>query len=298
MNNKRKHESNLLSEIVKSQRDIREKYKKLKRGAMESEQAMSNTFKVISEPLNTLVQLQRNTMDPEEDNQGTQFNTESMDYEDADETPASNEDKDDYDIEILQEIYKTPTGQKKARDLAQRFGPFSERYILMHLDKNKENNLDKIYGIRTDGRRWLLGNATIEISDDKIYLNGNEYKGTPGLFELLFLKQPDKNLITSKDLKIYKSLLIETSAHKQHYDILRQINSNRGTKYLQVISPLFIKRGQGMRLHAPRLEYWDDPNELVERLKLLFAAKDAGNNNVENEILSISEELREANYII
>lgn len=43
--------------------------------------------------------------------------------------------------------------------------------------------------------------------------------------------------------------------------------------------------------------YWDDPNELVNRLKLLVAERSAGNHNHENEILSIIEELREGGYI-
>ncbi|CAG9137606.1 unnamed protein product, partial [Plutella xylostella] len=43
--------------------------------------------------------------------------------------------------------------------------------------------------------------------------------------------------------------------------------------------------------------YWDDPNELIERLQLLIASKDAGNTNHDNEILSIIEELKEAGII-
>lgn len=45
------------------------------------------------------------------------------------------------------------------------------------------------------------------------------------------------------------------------------------------------------------LVYWDDPNELVDRLKLLIASKTAGNTNLDNEILSIIEELKEAGVI-
>lgn len=44
--------------------------------------------------------------------------------------------------------------------------------------------------------------------------------------------------------------------------------------------------------------YWDDPNELVERLYLLHCSKEAGNTGLDNEIISIVEELREAGYII
>lgn len=43
--------------------------------------------------------------------------------------------------------------------------------------------------------------------------------------------------------------------------------------------------------------YWDDPNELVDRLRLLVAERGAGNNNHDNEILAIIEELREAKYV-
>jgi len=44
-------------------------------------------------------------------------------------------------------------------------------------------------------------------------------------------------------------------------------------------------------------KYWDDPNELIERLRLLLAYESVGNTNHKNEIISIIEELREANII-
>lgn len=43
--------------------------------------------------------------------------------------------------------------------------------------------------------------------------------------------------------------------------------------------------------------YWDNPNELVDRLRLLIAEQAAGNPSHVNEIHSIIEELREAEYI-
>jgi hypothetical protein len=57
--------------------------------------------------------------------------------------------------------------------------------------------------------------------------------------------------------------------------------------------------GQGMMsTKRPLYEYWDDPNELVDRLRLLIASRDAGHSGHENEILSIIEELREAGHVI
>ena len=43
--------------------------------------------------------------------------------------------------------------------------------------------------------------------------------------------------------------------------------------------------------------YWDDLNELVDRLRLLLASQAAGNPSHTNEIISIIEELREAEII-
>lgn len=43
--------------------------------------------------------------------------------------------------------------------------------------------------------------------------------------------------------------------------------------------------------------YWNDPNELVDRLRLLIASKSAGHSGHNNEIISIIEELREHKII-
>lgn len=44
-------------------------------------------------------------------------------------------------------------------------------------------------------------------------------------------------------------------------------------------------------------EYWDDPNELCERLKILMSSQNAGNTNHAQEIDSIIEELNERGLI-
>jgi len=110
----------------------------------------------------------------------------------------------------------------------------------------------------------------------------------------------------------YKSILMATSAHKRKYDAQARLNSNKGYKYKQIIAPLMSieskknKSGTGvfmpraMTLTDNKIDYvhWDDPNELVDRLRLLDASHRAGHNAHDNEILSILEELREAGLII
>lgn len=55
-----------------------------------------------------------------------------------------------------------------------------------------------------------------------------------------------------------------------------------------------------MALTDNKIDYvhWNDPNELVDRLRLLDASRQAGNNAHDNEIMSIIEELCEAGFII
>ena len=48
------------------------------------------------------------------------------------------------------------------------------------------------------------------------------------------------------------------------------------------------------REHKTDYIFWDDPNELAERLQLLAASYQAGNRSYTNEIMAILEELREA----
>jgi hypothetical protein len=43
--------------------------------------------------------------------------------------------------------------------------------------------------------------------------------------------------------------------------------------------------------------YWDDVNELVSRMRLLVASKNAGNTNHDGEIFSILSELKEHRVI-
>jgi len=61
------------------------------------------------------------------------------------------------------------------------------------------------------------------------------------------------------------------------------------------------KKGSGLYkdiIPQTQLVYYDDPNELVTRLNLLTSSQNAGNTGVNNEIISIIEELRERNIIV
>ena len=49
--------------------------------------------------------------------------------------------------------------------------------------------------------------AIAEITGDNITIKGKEYLGTPGLWELLIMKEPDKNICTDAYRADYAEIL-------------------------------------------------------------------------------------------
>lgn len=163
---------------------------------------------------------------------------------------------------------------------------------------SNDDAVDNIYGIKLQGdSKYTIGNKPVEIKNDQIiFQDGSKIDSSKGLWELLVKKNPNEKLITEEDKATYRGLLLKTNAHKQNYDSARQINSNKGAKYNKVIKPLMhevpsSKTGESYK-------YYDDPEELVVRLKILVASTQAGHTNHNNEIISIIEELRQGGYII
>jgi hypothetical protein len=251
----------LKQDIISSSKAIRKKYKQLKMSKSKHQEELMETFKPIVEPMHKLLKQQLYKKDNETENTS----------------------------ELETRIEKLRTKE---------WGIFASKYLLLHLSSNT-NNLDTTYGIRFDGTSLQLGDSTMLINKDKIFINNQEYQGTEGLYELLFMKKPDKNIYNEHDLQVYKNLVEKTNAHKQNYNVSNKLRHNKGYKYVGIIKPMFTKstRGSGMLANKPRYEYWDDPNELVDRLRLLLGSQSAGNNSHQNEILSIVEELREAKLI-
>lgn len=169
---------------------------------------------------------------------------------------------------------------------------------------------DHVFGPRFEGNTLMVGDGELKFNTDGSFTIKNIKYGKPtkGILELLFKVNPKG--YNPKDLQVYKKILESTNAHKRDYKENNPINSSRSKKYTSLISPLFVskktlntpKSGRGLltkRLtNTTVLSHWDDPNELVERLRLLEASRLAGNTGVKNEIINIIEELREVGYIL
>ncbi|XP_059217017.1 MATH and LRR domain-containing protein PFE0570w-like [Stomoxys calcitrans] len=178
--------------------------------------------------------------------------------------------------------------------------------VLQTLIDNRQ--LDKVYGfhIDTNGNMYFGKNQLKFNGCNSIQIGESIWKMSPGLFQLMFHIKPQH--YTKKDLNQYKDILMKTNAHKRNYLPGEQIKGTQAYKYQFIIKRLFdvnsnrISKGNGLSLksldnHKPNYIYWDDPNELVDRLRLLLSSEGVGHNNHKNEIISIVEELREAHII-
>jgi hypothetical protein len=192
--------------------------------------------------------------------------------------------------------------------------------------REDKRDFDTNTGIRYNpvNEQLMIGNKQVELlkpDSPNFKIDGFVYNGTSGLYELLFKKDPTGYSV--EDLQSYKRILNKSNALHRGYDPIQQPVGNRSTKYTQIIRSLMYnatpdladKRrtssfssftsGRGLFDSSLRVDnkskiqfkYWDNLDELVDRLYLLHSALKAGNNSVNNEIVAIEEELREANII-
>ena len=68
---------------------------------------------------------------------------------------------------------------------------------------------------------------------------------------------------------------------------------NPMTTYADIVKDATGEEGITLTDDKPNLQYWNDPNELVDRLRILHASKNTGNTAHDGEINSIIEELLE-----
>lgn len=236
------------------------------------------------------------------------------------------EDFEDADTSIESALLKPEASFQYNRE---GINPLAQTYIdNMIIDK-----VTKVpYGVQLQSDGYHVGDSEIDFLKNHFVVKNEKFKYTPGLMELLFKREPNTSLIQLEDSNNYYKIITLTNAHRRNYSSTGQIQGDRShkyTKYLkQQIQPSPAKNKQGgclisssssssskikggdcsenkktedlfMKKYYPNtdLKYWDDPNELVDRLRLLIASQNAGNTGHGNEIIAIIEELVEANII-
>ncbi|XP_051168539.1 uncharacterized protein LOC127286222 [Leptopilina boulardi] len=277
-------QKDLVQNLAKASEAIRRKHKLLKLGKESFELALGDTFKPIVNPLEKLVG----------------------------------------DIEILKTVDATFEEHSQPLELSDQEIPIASsspstdentrEYLTLLNQRNKD--IDTVYGVRKLTKdRLMIGNSAISFSQNYIHVGNMTFRSSKGLLELLFKKNPSESVVSLEDLENFKTIILTTNAHKKHYSADGDIRASKAFKFKNFIEKfLSPSRKSGSDKSSlgggiipqymtatdeNKLDYiyWDDPNELVDRLRLLLASQAAGNSSHTNEILSIIEELREANII-
>ncbi|XP_051167623.1 uncharacterized protein LOC127285568 [Leptopilina boulardi] len=288
-------EKEYLHQIAKASEAIRRKHRLFKLGKENAENLLNETFKPIVETLQKIITIN--------DIKRENFKTERIEKEEKGE---SKEEDDNLSFKSIEDSESTIIPDFE-------YDKLLNKYIYL-IDHNRKQCLDLVYGVRKmrDGS-LLIGDKPIIFNQQFLNVGNRRFTITPGLLELLFKNKPENSHISDHDINNYKQILIDSNAHRKKYSASEPINISKSFKYTNVISNLFpqsvtpkskSKTGTSLpkfmitkRNFQPDYIYWDDPNELVDRLRLLTASQAAGNPSHNNEIMSIIEELREAKII-
>lgn len=314
-------ETDLKKQLMKSVDNIKRKLKTIQKVEDEANLQFKKVFKPITDPLETMVKVNVKTnpnVKHEQNMNKSSMLTDldsSIQYDHFRDIIQADSSKNSEYYDFVDDESKTLQKNKNDTLLSLKKEDVLEIY----------DNINVPFGIRSENKKLMMGNSIVVLSltnsKDKKYMltvNNENIELTPGLKELLLRNKPNLGLVTEKDKAVYKELLINTNAHKRDYNSNGQLKGDKGLKYCQIIKPFFSSitdanqnfpkesKPQKIGGNLPELKkykrntdyvYWDDPNELIDRLKLLIASKNAGNTNHDNEIVSIIEELKEAGII-
>ena len=170
-----------------------------------------------------------------------------------------------------------------------------------------KGGIDKSFGLNVKKTKLHIGDKPIIIKDDNIIIEGVEYRGTPGLWELIMSEKPQ--YFTEKDFINYGDLLIQTNAiYQKNNPNQNKPKSSKSYKWSKIIKPIWEDIKKRKQLKTIEEEDEDDPqpstsgtglkilpsdpNALIDRFDLLFSSKKAGHTGVRNEIVSILDELK------
>lgn len=214
-------------------------------------------------------------------------------------------------IDIENEPPRKKIKTEEEEELVNKLGVLPFEYLV----NTPPSARDTTFGIRSVNQIPYIGDSPIDIKNNILTVKNDKFVGTPGLWELLVLKEPKNH--TKDDLNNYANILMSTSAHRVGNDPNKPVKSSNGKKYTKIIKPILIRynqapslydemasasyEGSGLHLrklltrNAPEYVYWNSLEELLERLCIVYGEIKAGNTNknLVNEIINIVQEIRE-----
>ena len=151
---------------------------------------------------------------------------------------------------------------------------------------------DKTFGInKIDGHHYI-GDTHVIIHKNNIIIDDEKFTGTPGLWDLIMLKDPPEKNYSNKEYKDYVNILRKTHVlHQGNNPNNPYSKSSKSYKWNRFLRHIWEYRG--VRFEGEGIVIMSsDPNALLERLDLLLASQKAGHTGVGNELVRICDELK------
>ena len=207
-------------------------------------------------------------------------------------------------LRLFREVF--PSLGFKESDIT-KLGPLAVNALIEAFTKE---GVDRTYGIYVKDKTFYMGNKQIIIKDNDITVDNFEYKGTPGLWELITSKNP--NNYTNEDKEKYWQLILQTNTIYRNNNLKSNYpKSSKSPKWYNIIKPVWeeIKKQREAEAEVDTEETEEetegegltilpsDPNALIKRFDLLLASQNAGHTGVRNELVSIFDELKRQGVI-
>ena len=175
------------------------------------------------------------------------------------------------------------TGEASGKEESLDFGEIAKEYL-------KDPDRDTTFGIRNEEGLYYIGNKQATIVNNNIIVDGEKFRGTPGLWELIMSKNPEDFTKEDYENENYAKLMVKTNALYRNYDPNNPNPRSSKSDKWNLIRLTWAKRGEYEGKGVVVIP--SDPNALLERLDLLLASQEAGHTVVGNELVSICDELK------
>jgi hypothetical protein len=199
-------------------------------------------------------------------------------------------------------LLSTPLGKKLLTETRANSSNDIKSYLNRFKSSNTIKKIDISRGIRIGSdNNFKMGDSDVKFSGRMIIFNGEtSFETTKGLLELIFLKQPNLSVVTQEDLQTYKKIIDLTNAYRRYYSPDLPLASSKSFKFTKVVSKLYKTTGEGLNFaHCPIEYVWfNNYDHILQRLRLLIAARQSGGTGHSAEIATIIKCLRSAGCIV
>lgn len=252
-------DTRLVKDLLSTRKSLKQKFRNLKKDIAKSQSTLEKSYKPITEPLKELI----TSLKPS--NTTLKFKTEFK--EEQEEEPFIDRKEyyktTPYDISLSNEPFmessnlragesffdesihqQTPSIPENENE--RRFQQYLENYaspipraFIEDMIRSDGKDFDDRFGIYFDADKesWAIGNSTLDFDGQDVLLGQEKfrYTGTPGLYELLFKKNPVGYRGT--DLENYIDIIRRSGAHYKERDPAKGLSTSKSEKFIRIIKP-------------------------------------------------------------